>query len=401
MPDDPNEVVVIVPDAPADGATGSADGSNPSDSEPVVVEVFEAVADPTGGSDPTDSTGTTTGEPEVIVVEEGAVPDGGPEVIVIDPDATAPGTDGGPSSDPTSQGDPGTDPTGVADPIAATPDIGDTPTTGDPGPEGAVDPTGNAPETGDGTAGPGITDPTDPATTDPTGSDPTATGSDDPTAGGTIGSDPDTTGTTDPDTTGSNDPTAAGTTDPDSTGTTDPDSSTTDPDSQTPIDTTADQQTLEQEEEKESKDVQAGDYSAAYTDSQQAYQQSETLAGEGGPDDTDETWRAQLDESWANSDQQTADQDAITAASYANDPTGNPAVDAADAQLYGDAAQNEQQSADNSGEAGQYGDPIGEPVDTPTAPDETPAEEAPAEEAPAEEAPVEDTSTVDDDSSAS
>jgi hypothetical protein len=386
MPDDPNEVVVIVPDAPADGATGSADGSNPSDSEPVVVEVFEAVSDPTG-SDPTDSTGTTTGEPEVIVVEEGAGPGGEPEVIVIDPVAEAPGTDGGPSSDPTSsdptgQSDPGTDP------IAATPDTGDAPTTGDPGPEGAVDPTGNAPETGDGTAGPDITDPTDPT-------------SGDPTAGGTIGSDPDTTGTTDPDTTGSNDPTAAGTTDPDSTGTTDPDSSTTDPDSQTPIDTTADQQTLEQEEEKESKDVQAGDYSAAYSDSQQAYQQSETLAGEGGPDNTDDTWTAQLDESWANSDQQTADQDAITAASYANDPTGNPAVDAADAQLYGDAAQNEQQSADNSGEAGQYGDPIGEPVDTPTAPDEAPAEEAPAEEAPAEEAPVEDTSTVDDDSSAS
>jgi hypothetical protein len=380
MPDDPNEVVVIIPDAPADGATGSADGSNPSDSEPVVVEVFEAVADPTGGSDPTDSTGTTTGEPEVIVVEEGAAPDGGPEVIVIDPDATAPGTDGGPSSDPTSsdptsQGDPGTDPTGVADPITAAPDTGDTPTTGDPGPEGVVDPTGNSPDAGDGPATPDITDPSD------------------PTAGGAIGSDPDTTGTTDPDATGTTDPTA--------TGTTDPDSSTTDPDSQTPIDTTADQQTLEQEEEKESKDVQAGDYSAAYSDSQQAYQQSETLAGEGGPDNTDDTWTAQLDESWANSDQQTADQDAITAASYANDPTGNPAVDAADAQLYGDAAQNEQQSADNSGEAGQYGDPIGEPVDTPTAPDEAPAEEAPAEEAPAEEAPVEDTSTVDDDSSAS
>ena len=97
MPDDPNEVVIIVPDAPADGATGPGDGSNPSDSEPVVVEVFDAVVDPTGGIDPTDSTGTTTGDPEVIVVEEGAAPDGGPEVIVIDPDATAPGTDGGPS----------------------------------------------------------------------------------------------------------------------------------------------------------------------------------------------------------------------------------------------------------------------------------------------------------------
>jgi len=62
MPDDPNEVVVIVPDAPADGTTGSADGSSPSDSEPVVVEVFDAVVDPTGSIDPTDSTGTTTGD---------------------------------------------------------------------------------------------------------------------------------------------------------------------------------------------------------------------------------------------------------------------------------------------------------------------------------------------------
>ena len=61
MPDDPNEVVVIVPDAAAD----SPDGSSPSD-EPVVVEVFDAVVDPGGSgdlggtSDPTDSTSTTT-----------------------------------------------------------------------------------------------------------------------------------------------------------------------------------------------------------------------------------------------------------------------------------------------------------------------------------------------------
>src|SRR5277367_3674571 len=104
MPDDPNEVVVIVPDAPADGTTGSGDGSNPSD-EPVVVEVFDAVVDPSG-SDPTDSTGTATEEPEVIVVEEGAGPDGEAEVIVIDPVADGPGADGGISSDP------GSDPTG-------------------------------------------------------------------------------------------------------------------------------------------------------------------------------------------------------------------------------------------------------------------------------------------------
>ena len=104
MPDDPNEVVVIVPDA----AANSPDGSSPSD-EPVVVEVFDAVVDPDGlggSSDPTDSTGTTTGDPEVIVVEEGASPDGGPEVIVIDPVAEAPGADGDPSSDPTGGADP-------------------------------------------------------------------------------------------------------------------------------------------------------------------------------------------------------------------------------------------------------------------------------------------------------
>src|SRR5208282_722658 len=148
MPDDPNEVVVIVPDA----AANSPDGSSPSD-EPVVVEVFDAVADP-GGSDPGDSTGTTTGDPEVIVVEEGAAPDGGPEVIVIDPTAEAPGTDGDPSSDPTG----GADPTGISDPITGAPDGGDAPTTGDPGTtdpgttdpgtaEGVVDPTGNSPDT--------------------------------------------------------------------------------------------------------------------------------------------------------------------------------------------------------------------------------------------------------------
>src|SRR5580704_10012172 len=132
MPDDPNEVVVIVPDAPTDGATGSGDGSSPSD-EPVVVEVFDAVVDPSGSSDPTDSTGTATEEPEVIVVEEGAGPDGEAEVIVIDPAADGPGTDGGITSDPTSGADPTTgDPTGQTDP-----------TTGDPTTDPSSDPTGS------------------------------------------------------------------------------------------------------------------------------------------------------------------------------------------------------------------------------------------------------------------
>ena len=94
---------------------------------------------------------------------------------------------------------------------------------------------------------------------------------------------------------------------------------------------TSDQDTLQQDEQQEAQDVQSGDYSAASTDAQQAYQQSETVAGEGGPDNTDETWTAQLDESYASSDQQTAEEDATTAASYADDTTGNP-DDAADAQ---------------------------------------------------------------------
>ncbi len=371
MPDDSNEVVVIVPDAPGNAATGSADGLAPTESEPVVVEVFDAVVDPTGSNDPTDPTAsaTTTGEPEVIVVETAASPDGEPEVIVIEPGADAPDTETGSAADPTSQSDPGNDPTGVADPIAATPDTGDAPTLGDQGPEGSVDPIGTSPDTGDGTASPGGTDPTDSTTA----------GSDDPTAGGIIGSDPDMT-PADPDTTG--------TTDPDATG-------TTDPDSQTQSDTlTADQQTLQQEEQEEGKAAASGDYATAQNDAQQAYEQSQTVANEGGPDSTDQTWEAAQNESWANWDQQTADQDQQTAQSYAE--SGNPD----DAQIYSDAAQNEQQNADNYGEAGEYGDPLGEPVDTPAATDDAPAEEAPVDDTPVDDSAAVDTSAVDDDSSA-
>ena len=110
MPDDPNEVVVIVPDA----AANSPDGSTPSD-EPVVVEVFDAVTDPTGSTDP-----------EVVVVE--AAPDGQEEVFVVDPDAIDPTLDPGaqtdPTSDPSSQTDPGSDPMGSVDPISTTPGDG-------------------------------------------------------------------------------------------------------------------------------------------------------------------------------------------------------------------------------------------------------------------------------------
>jgi hypothetical protein len=176
----------------------------------------------------------------------------------------------------------------------------------------------------------------------------------------------------------------------DTTGTTDPDSSSQ---SSTLAD---DQQTLEQQEQAEGQAAASGDYSTAQNDAQQAYEQSQTVANEGGPDNTNETWEAAQNESWANWDQQTADQDAATAASYANDTSGNPS-DAADAQLYGDAAQSEQQTADGYGEAGEYGDPVGEPVDTPTASDEAPAEDS----APVDDTAAADTSAVDEDSSAS
>ncbi len=122
----------------------------------------------------------------------------------------------------------------------------------------------------------------------------------------------------------------------------------------------SDEQTEQQAEQQESQDVSAGDYSAASNDATQAYQDSQTVAGEGGPDNTDETWNAQLDESWANSDQQTADQDAQTADSYAASGDANAA------EVYGDAAQNEGENATDSADEGQYGDPVGEEMDTPT-----------------------------------
>jgi hypothetical protein len=143
---------------------------------------------------------------------------------------------------------------------------------------------------------------------------------------------------------------------------------------------------VQQDEQAESQAVASGDYSAASNDASQAYQDSETVAGEGGPDNTDETWTAQLNESWANSDQQTAEGDAQTADSYA------AAGFTDDAQMYAGDAQGEEQTADASAEEGQYGDPVGPEADAP-------AEEAPADEAPADEAPADDSSGADDSSS--
>jgi hypothetical protein len=155
----------------------------------------------------------------------------------------------------------------------------------------------------------------------------------------------------------------------------------------------ADQQTLAQDEQQEAQDVAAGDYSAADYDAQAADAEAGQVAEEGGPDNTTETWDAALNESWADSQQQTAEQDQQYADSYAAAGFGD------DAQMYSEAAANEEQTADNSAEAGEYGDPLGPSEDAPTdAGAEPAADEAPA----AEEAPVEDdTAAVDDDSSGS
>ena len=57
--------------------------------------------------------------------------------------------------------------------------------------------------------------------------------------------------------------------------------------------------------------------------------------------------------------------------------------------MYGDAAQSEGENAADAGEEGQYGDPVGQEMDTPS-------EEAPADEAPADDAAADDTAGSDD-----
>jgi len=172
----------------------------------------------------------------------------------------------------------------------------------------------------------------------------------------------------------------------------------------TPVDTgalTDAQQTLQQDEQAEAQAAASGDYATANTDAQQAYGASQDVANAGGPDSTDQTWTAAQDESWANWDQETANQDATTAASY--DASGNPD----DAAIYSSAADNEQGNADNSAEAGEYGDPLGPAEDTVTGVEDAPVEDTAAvDEAPAVDdtavedvAPVEDDAAVDDDSS--
>jgi hypothetical protein len=258
---------------------------------------------------------------------------------------------------------------------------------------------GNAdPEAG---IAPSESDPGSSASSDPsTGSgDATPSGSSDPSGTETgfastdTGLSPTESGAGDPAESGAGDATA-GLADPDSTevesGSTDASADTTD--AATPAEDgtlSDDEQTLQQQEDQEAQDVQSGNYAAAQNDSEQAYQTSETVAGEGGPDSTDSTWEANLNDCWANSDQQTADQDEVTAESYA--ASGNTD----DAELYGSAA-NEEGTVDNSAEAGEYGDTVGPDVDTPTAEDTAPA---------VDDTPPEETAAVDDtpadDSSAS
>jgi hypothetical protein len=381
MPD-PSEVVVIVPDDTAN----PADALSSTDSEPVVVEVFDAILDPFGSNDPTDSTAfaTSDGEPEIVVIETGGVSD------IADGTATAStvDTDTGSTFDPTdlaagaglgavaaSPGDTDTgggfDPTDLAAGAglgAATASAVDTDT------GGAFDPTAVASDIDGGTT-PDVGEATDPTVTDTD------------TAAAT---DPDLTAAADSGATAAADPDAAAA-DPDATG------DTTDADTQAQTDAVNDATaTQQQAEQSEAQAVASGDYATASDDAQQAYSASQDVANAGGADNTDSTWTAAQNESWANWDQQTADQDQATAESYANSATPD------DASIYSAAAENEQGNADNAAEAGEYGDPLGPEADSTAAPEEAPVDDTPVDDsAPAEDAaPVEDTSTVDDDSSA-
>jgi hypothetical protein len=327
MPDDPtNEVVVIVPED--SGTLGANAAADPSGSESVTEEIIDVILDPFGSGD---------NSAESVTTPDGVVE----EVFVVEPgaDSSAAGGEAG-ALDPT-------------DAAAAAAVAGE--------PLGAADPATDTTGTGEGFA----TDPTD--TGDLTG---TETGVDDSAAG--LAADPD-----------------AAVADPDAA-TADPTADTTDPDAQAQSDALSDaQQTQQQDEQAEGQAAASGDYATAQDDAQQAYSASQDVANAGGPDNTDETWQASQDESWANWDQETANEDAQTAESYADDTTGNP-DDAADAALYAGDAQNEEATADASGEAGEYGDSLGPEDDTSAVADEAPVDDAPAEES----------SSVDDDSSA-
>jgi hypothetical protein len=150
-----NEVVVVMPEGSSSTpAANPAEASTPAESEPVVVEVFDAILDPFGSHDSTDPA------PEGVVEE----------VFVVEPavDSSATGGEG----------------------TATDPADGSTTPAADTGQEGGLEPATDSPETGE-------------TSTTPDPTDSPATGSDDPTTG-VAGSDPDattqsSTDTTDPD----------------------------------------------------------------------------------------------------------------------------------------------------------------------------------------------------------
>lgn len=158
------------------------------------------------------------------------------------------------------------------------------------------------------------------------------------------------------------------------------------------------QQTELQAQQAEANAAASGDYATAQDQAHQAYSASQDVANAGGLDNTSQTWTAAQDESWANWDQQTADQNAQAAASY--EASGNPD----DAAIYAAAADNAQGNADNFGEAGEYGDPLGPSVDSPAVAEDTVVDEAPAVDDSAaaveDTAPAVEETAVDDDSSA-
>ena len=327
MPDDPsNEVVVIVPDDSGTLAANIADSADTSGSTSVTEEIIDVILDPFGSAD--NSAGSATA-PEGVLAE----------FFVADPvvDSSAIGSEG----------------------YITNPMDGTATSAGAYEPEGMVDPVTDAP--GINIEG-NSTDPIE--TSDLTGD----------LAGAEAGAVDSGAATSDADPVAGIDSTA----------------DTTDPDTQFQSDALSDdQQTLQQDEQAEGQAAASGDYGTAQDDAQQAYSASQDVANAGGPDNTDETWQASQDESWANWDQQTADENAQTAESYANDTTGNP-DDAADAALYAGDAQDEQANADAAGEAGEYGDSQGPEDDT----------SAVADDAPVDDTPVDDSaSSVDDDSS--
>ena len=211
----------------------------------------------------------------------------------------------------------------------------------------------------------GTPDQTDSPASEPGYSDPTVTGAGNAEPGEVEApagdASPDATGDTSPTDPATGDSTIAGIDDT-SGGTSGTDTDATDaadPDAQSQSDAQSDAQyNLDQAEQSESQAAASGDYSAAQDDATQAYQASEDLANAGGPDNTDTTWSAMQDESWANWDQQTANEDSQSAESYAE------AGDAQGAEVYGDAAQNEQENADNSGAEGEYGGELGPEMDS-------------------------------------